>query len=340
MRANPFNFYRGNAAIMAADLASLPITGLHAQLCGDAHIMNFGGYATPERRLVFDVNDFDETLVGPWEWDIARLCASLPLAARYRNFHSSVGEEAAIAAAAGYRKKMRSLAQLSPLDVWYAHVDVRGMLTHELTAPTSSAHVDPTAEVAALARGALAQYRKSLPGYVRMVIDRYVPTDVVDHPVGVGSLGLAAALATYETEKGDTLVLQIKEATSSVLEAHLGKSPFHNHGERVVAGAHAMQAASDLFLGWTSDSGRDYYVRQYRDMKASLAIETIDKHQLIDFARRCGAVLARAHARSGSPQEIAAYLGSRDVFEEAAGKFALVYADETERDYETFCNEE
>jgi uncharacterized protein (DUF2252 family) len=337
MRADVFGFYRGGAAIMAADLTTLPVTGLHVQLGGDAHLMNFGGYATPERRLVFDVNDFDETLVGPWEWDIARLCASLPLAVQYRNFPKRAGSAAAYAAANSYRRKMRALAGLSPLKIWYSRVDVKGLLASELTLPTSTANVKPSAIVETLARKAFLQYGHTLPPYVRQLLDRYELVDVIDHPVGVGSLGLVAAIATFKSREGNySLVLQVKEAVASVLEEHLGASPFHNHAERVVAGAHSMQAASDPFLGWMSSEGRDYYVRQFRDQKASLDIEHITAMQLIDFAARCGAVLARAHARTGHPQAIATYLGSRDVFERAMVRFAHRYARVVRSDYEAF----
>lgn len=337
MAANVFAFYRGGAAVMAADLAGLPVTGLFVQLGGDAHLMNFGGYATPERRLVFDVNDFDETLQGPWEWDVARLCASLPLAAEYRTFPKQVGSMAAYAAAQSYRRKMRTLAGLSPLHVWYSRVDVQGMLALELTPPVSAVSLKPSDEVIGLAERAFTGYRHSLPPFIRMLLDRYEPAGVVEHPVGVGSLGLLAAIVTYRSREGGfPLYLQLKEAVASVLEEHLGASPFKNHGERVVAGAHSMQAASDLFLGWTSSDGRDYYVRQLRDKKASLNIDAISPKELIDYASRCGAVLARAHARSGHPQSIAAYLGSRDVFERAMVRFAQTYARVVRRDYAAF----
>lgn len=336
MRASAFGFYRGNAAIMAADLAAIPVTGLHAQLGGDAHVLNFGGYATPERRQIFDVNDFDETLAGPWEWDVARLCASLPLAAAYRNFSKRAGEDAAHAAAAAYRTHVRALAQGSPLEIWYSRVDVRGMLTTELLAPESATTVKPTAEMETLARAAFSHYRASLPDFIRTLLDRYHVVETFEHPVGVGSLGLLTLIVHLEARPNQNLYLQFKGAVASVLESHLGPSRYANHGERVIAGQHLMQAASDIFLGWTAESGQDLYVRQLRDMKASLAIDRITAAQLVDFAGRCGTVLARAHARTGDPQAISDYLGARDVFERSMTEFARRYAAQVEADYRTF----
>jgi uncharacterized protein (DUF2252 family) len=337
MRVDPFAFYRGGAALMAADLAPLPVTGLLVQLGGDAHLLNFGGYATPERNLTFDVNDFDETLRGPWEWDVARLCASSPLLASVRSFGEKVGEEAAHAAAHAYRRKMRALAQRSPLEVWYSRVDVRGMLERELTPPRDAEYVKPSAEHEEFVRGMFTAYRASLPPHVRVLLDRYHPVEIFEHPVGVGSVGLYAGIVRLEAREGEVLYLQIKEAQASVLEPYLGASPFRNHGERVVVGQHLMQAASDLFLGWASLHGRDVYVRQLRDEKASLDEVNIDAEELVDFAGRCGAVLARAHARTGDPQAIASYLGSSDAFETGMAGFAHAYATQVQRDYEEFC---
>jgi uncharacterized protein (DUF2252 family) len=336
MLENSFAFYRGSAAIMAADLAPIPVTALYVQLGGDAHVMNFGAYASPERNLVFDVNDFDETLRGPWEWDIARLCASLPLAASVRGFNASVGRDAAYAAARGYRKKMRALSQLSPLEIWYSHVVVEGKLARELTPPQSSTHVKLTAHQESVTRSAIAQYRKSLPPYVRMLIDRYEMGTVYQKIVGVGSVGTMCMVAEFQARPGEMLYLQLKEAQTSVLEPYLKPSPFANHGQRVVAGQHAIQAASDLFLGWMSDGGRDYYIRQLRDMKASLDLERVVREAFVDYAARCGAVLARGHARSGDPLAIARYLGKSDALEIALVSFATRYAEQVERDYEEF----
>jgi uncharacterized protein (DUF2252 family) len=337
MRADVFAFYRGGAALMAADLAGHPNTGLHVQLGGDAHLLNFGGYATPERNLIFDVNDFDETLPGPWEWDLARLCASAPLLAKVRRFGKRCGEVAAFAAACAYRLYMRALAQYTPLEVWYSTVDVRGLLRRELTIPRDATDVRPTPEHEELARSTIAAYRQSLAPYIRTLLDRYEPVEYFEHPVGIGSVGLLTIIAHFQARDGSALYLQIKEAIASVLEAHLGPSTYGNHGERAIMGQHLMQAATDLFVGWTHAGGHDFYVRQLRDGKASLDVENITAKQLVDFARRCGAILARAHARTGDPQAIAAYLGTSSAFENGMTRFARVYAKQVERDYEEFC---
>ncbi len=337
MRADPFAFYRGGAALMAADLAGRPVTGLRVQLGGDAHLLNYGGYNTPERNLIFDVNDFDETLPGPWEWDVARLCASAPLLAQVRSFGKRCGEAAAYAAAQAYRRHMRALAKLSPLAIWYSHVDVRGMLKRELMTPRDATYVKPTPEHEDIMHKILAQYRQSLQPYIRVLLERYAPVDMFEHPVGVGSVGLLTVIAHFEARDGAPLYLQIKQAVASALEPYVGRSTFANHGERAIMGQHLMQAATDLFVGWTSDGERDFYVRQLRDGKASLDVDGIDAAQLIDFAGRCGRVLARAHARTGDAQMIAHYLGTSDAFEEGMQRFARVYATQVERDYEEFC---
>jgi uncharacterized protein (DUF2252 family) len=336
MLESPFAFYRGCAAVMASDLAPVPVTALHVQLCGDAHIMNFGGYATPERNLVFDVVDFDETLPGPWEWDVARLCASLPLACAVRGFPASLADDAAYGAARQYRKKIRALAERSPLEIFYSRVDVRGMLAHELTAPLSATHVKPSAQQESLTRGAIAQYRQSLLPHVRRLLDRYTIVNVFQKIVGVGSVGTMCMVAELEARPGERLYLQLKEAQVSALEAYLPRSEFANHGERVVAGQRAIQAATDLFLGWMRSGSRDYYVRQLRDAKASLDLEAVNRQDLVDYARRCGAVLARGHARSGDPNAIAQYLGKADAFDTAMVAFARSYAKQVDRDYEAF----
>ena len=335
MSGDPFAFYRGTAAVMASDLSAIPVTGLRVQLCGDAHVMNFGGYATPERRLVFDVNDFDETLHGSWEWDVARLCASLPLLAAFRGFRSPSADDAVFEAARAYRKMLRAFSTQSPLAIWYSGVDVRGSLAGELAPPRVAPQAPANKQLDEIGHTALHQYRQSLPPHVRMLLDRYTPVGLYEHPVGVGSLGLFAAVAVFQAGPNAWLYLQIKEARASVLERYLGPSSFTNHGERVVAGQHAMQAASDLFLGWTEYQGRSYYVRQLRDEKTSLA-QRITPAQFVDYARRCGNVLARAHARTGDPNAIAGYLGTSEAFDESMIQFARRYARLVERDYEAF----
>ncbi len=339
MRVDPFQFYRGCAALMAADLAGRPVTGLRAQLCGDAHLQNFEGYRTPERNLAFDVNDFDETLPGPWEWDVARLCASAPLLAHARSFSKRCGDEAAYRAAQAYRRHMRRMARRSPLEIWYSHVAVRATLKRELLAPRDAGYVKPTPEHEHSARDVFATYRESLRPFVRVLLDRYALLDMFEHSVGVGSVGLLTMVAHLESREAAPLYLFIKQAVASALEPYLGPSVYANHGERAIVGQHLMQAATDLFVGWTSDGQHDFYVRQLRDGKASLDIDGIDADQLIDFASWCGWVLARAHARTGDPQAIAAYLGSSDAFEDGMMRFARAYSAQVERDYEEFCRD-
>lgn len=338
MSGDPFAFYRGTAAVMASDLSTIPVTDLRVVLCGDAHVMNFGGYATPERRLVFDVNDFDETLHGSWEWDLARLCASLPLLAAFRGFRSSSADDAVFEAARAYRKALRAFAAQSPLEIWYSSVDVRGSLASELAPPRAAPQTPANKELGEIVHTALAQYRQSLLPHVRMLLDRYTPVGLYEHPVGVGSLGLFAAVAVFQAAPNAWLYLQVKQARASVLERYLGPSNFTNHGERVIAGQRAMQAASDLFLGWTEYQDVSYYIRQLRDEKTSLTVQRITPAQFIDYARRCGSVLARAHARTGDPKAIAGYLGASEAFDESMIGFARRYAHLVERDYEAFRN--
>ena len=360
MLASPFAFYRGGAAIMAADLAHAPVTGLAAQLCGDAHISNFGIFATPERNVVFDVNDFDETLQGPWEWDVARMCASVPLAGQARNFRRSISDDAVFAGASSYARWMRRYAKMSPLDVWYARCDVSAIEEdgdpHSEAdwrrAMSQAASEDPEQHFASTqafyhkigaeepvannARDVLSGYADSLFPSLRVLYERYSLSQLAVKVVGVGSVGMRCMVALMTTPAGDALVLQLKEAQASVLEAYLPQSPFDNHGQRVVNGQRLMQAASDIFLGWDRFDGRDYYVRQLRDMKGGIDLATIDGGELVDYAQRCGWALARAHSRSGDGAGIAAYLGGGDVFAEAMVGFANAYSRQVERDYEAY----
>lgn len=373
MLVSPFAFYRGGAAIMAADLAAVPVTGLAVQLGGDAHLMNFGIFATPERNVVFDVNDFDETLPGPWEWDVLRLCASLPLAGRASNIRKSSRDDAVFAAAKTYGTWMRRYAQLSPLEVWYARIDVTeiiasytpgsqrrdwqaalrqandGAAERMLPKITTDANgslqfvdrgeyfrrIDDRPEAAA-GQSILQAYRESLLPSIRTLCERYTYRDIAMKVVGVGSVGTLCLVVLLVAGDGSPLLLQLKEAQASVLEAYLRPSVFPSHGQRVVNGARLMQAASDFFLGWVGFDGRDFYVRQLADMKGSVDLESIAALEFEEYAAHCAWTLARAHARSGDPQAIAGYLGRGDAFAEAMVPFARSYADQTERDYERF----
>lgn len=371
MAASPFAFYRGAAVVMAADLTTLPVTGLRVQACGDAHISNFGGFGTPERDIIFDVNDFDETLPGAWEWDVLRMAASVVLAARTLHFSSAIADRAVHEGVRTYRLMMARLATLSPVNVWYEHVELSRLMRQatsaqrrdfrrhlkqseestarrllpKLTGGEQPRFVDESqtfrrigleGDLAVNAHTVLKNYRESLLPHVRTLLDRFTLRDIAEKVVGVGSVGTLCLVALFMTEKNDPLILQLKEADASVLEPHFGRSPFKNHGERVVHGQRLMQAASDIFLGWTTNEGKDFYVRQLRDMKLSIDLTAMLPEQLVRFARFCGWALARAHARSGDPAAIAQYLGKSDRFETSVGRFADTYADLTEADYELF----
>jgi uncharacterized protein (DUF2252 family) len=371
MAASPFAFLRGAAAVMAEDLAGTPSSGLRVQACGDAHLLNFGIYATPERRLVFDVNDFDETLPAPFEWDIKRLAASVVVAGRVQGFSPESVESAARSVATAYRTRMLGSATLSHVDAWYARLDVEnltGLLNkverrrltsgplrkaqratslgalNKLTAAVDSElrivdapplieHL-PEQESTVDVPAVIGQYRASLPSERLVLLDRYRPVDWARKVVGVGSVGTDDSIVLLLGDSArDPLFLQVKEAQSSVLEPFAGPSQFANHGQRVVIGQLLTQSASDIFLGWTQVGARHYYVRQLRDMKASVPIEKLRPDELAEYASACGAALAQGHARSGDSTGIAAYLGSGDQFDRAIGGFAVAYADQTERDY-------
>jgi uncharacterized protein (DUF2252 family) len=376
MRATAFAFFRGAAAIMAEDLAGTPTTGLRVQACGDAHLLNFGIFATPERTLVFDVNDFDETMPAPFEWDVKRLAASVVVAAREREFSSEECERAARAAAASYVARLNAAAGIGHLDVWYARLAVDDLLAliqtargralgatvvrkaHRATSlgalakltevvdgrlrivdnPPLIEHL-PEREQQLDAVDIVRRYRRSLSNETRVLLARYEIVDWARKVVGVGSVGTDDAIVLLVGDSArDPLFLQAKEAQASVLERHAGTSRYANHGQRVVAGQRLTQAASDIFLGWTAIGARNYYVRQLRDMKASVPIDKLSAAELADYARACGAALADGHARSGDPVTIAGYLGSGSAFARAIGQFAVAYADQTERDYARFAN--
>jgi uncharacterized protein (DUF2252 family) len=372
MLASPFAFLRGAAAIMAADLAPTPVSGLLVQAGGDSHLANFGGFATPERHLVFDINDFDETLPAPWEWDLKRLAASVVVAGR----HAGIGDRAAAgsarAAVRSYREMMARLAGMRTLDQWYVRLDLetpidgsRDSVERRLTSQAEKArrssmlhafpkfleksggaprikddpplifHSKARDGVEADARGFLLRFRKTLTPECRVLFDRFRLADVAMKVVGVGSVGTRCAVALLLAASDDPLFLQIKEARGSVLEPFAGKSPFSNQGERVVRGQRLLQSASDIFLGWSRDAkGRDYYCRQLRDLKVSLVLDRISFAGLTDYAGWCGRALARAHARSGDAATLAGYLGGNEVLDHALTQFAVAYADQTERDFE------
>ncbi len=373
MTASPFAYYRGAPAMMAADLRRTLTTGIALQLCGDAHLLNFGSYATPERNVVFDVNDFDETERGPWEWDLKRLAASLTIAARTAGLTDDDGRAAALSCAGAYRSEIAAMAELSAFEVWHARFDAavllagapdqrsrtyveRGLVKArqrtslqalaKLTSVVDGRRViveDPPL-VTRLTDQQLAQAHRSVDAYLatldpdrRLLLDRYEVVDAALKVVGVGSVGTRCFIVLLAGRADlDPLFLQIKEARASVLAPHVAGAWRGNQGERVVVGQRIMQAASDVFLGWARADGFDLYVRQLRDMKLSVRLDDVRPEALAIYGRLCGATLARAHARAGEPALLAGYLGRGASFDEAIATFALAYADQNERDYDAF----
>ena len=378
MRASPFAFLRGAAAIMAADLAAIPSSGIRVQACGDCHLANFGTYSSPEGTPVFDVNDFDETLPGPFEWDLKRLAASFAVDARSRGVSDKAAQLLARTVVTAYRIHMADLVHLGPLRAWSSRIDVaEALATIEdtrirdreerrveaiLDATTRrnwpklierrdggwrirerpplvfplGTRADDTHEMAA--RTAFGSYRRTLPEERRILLDRFRLEDVAFKVVGVGSVGTFCAIGLFANRDGDTLLLQIKEAQTSVLAPYAGPSAYHNQGQRVVVGQRIMQAVSDIFLGWTQDPGDDRhcYVRQLKDSHLALVGTDIAEGVLGAHALLCGRTLARAHARSGDAAQIAGYMGSGTVMDGAIADFAMSYADQTERDWRVF----
>jgi uncharacterized protein (DUF2252 family) len=425
MMASPFTFYRGAARVMAADLNGTPTAGLDAQLCGDAHLSNFGAFASPERNLLFDVNDFDETLPGPFEYDVKRMAASFTIAARNNGFSKADTTAVTMASVAAYREAMAGFAQMGTLDVWYARLDeddIRGAIRTTVEGPAHSAEdgrarqgkkdkkakkgpdskldrklekavvkiaaknaakslekahsrdslqalsklaelvdghyrivsqppiVVPIRDLEAsygmsgdetdqIIRDQFSAYRATLQDDRRRLLERFEVIDVARKVVGVGSVGTRAFIVLLQgRDAHDPLFLQIKEATSSVLEQYLPKSRYAQSGERVVQGQRIMQAASDIFLGWTvgADANRYFYWRQLRDMKGSAVVERMIPTGLTVYARMCGWTLARAHARSGDPVAVSQYLGDGDAFDRSITDFSWRYADQNEQDFQEF----
>jgi len=427
MMVSPFTFYRGAAKIMAADLKDTPVAGLDAQLCGDAHLSNFGMFASPERALLFDLNDFDETLPGPFEFDVKRMAASFLIAGRNNGFSKADARAAALASVMSYRESMADFAQMPTMEIWYAHFEedrfraiIRDALAEvspgvkepgvkdkkakpdkKVKAATKKeqkeakqaevvqeaarraeknlekAHtrdsVQALAKLGELVDGhyqivsqppvivpgrdlaatygmspdevmpaiheQFRAYRATLQDDRRRLLEKFEIVDAARKVVGVGSVGTRAFIVLLQgRDEQDPLFLQVKEATASVLEAYLPKSRYRQHGARVVQGQRMMQAASDIFLGWTKgvDVTRNFYWRQLRDMKGSAVVELMAPVTLRYYAQICGWTLARAHARSGDPVAMAAYLGRDDAFERSVTDFSERYADQNEQDYGEF----
>jgi uncharacterized protein (DUF2252 family) len=394
MLASPFTFYRGAAAIMAADLAATPVSGITVQLCGDAHLSNFGVFGTPERQLIFDINDFDETLPGPWEWDVKRMAASFEIMGRFRGFSPDSRHAIVTAGVREYRERMRRAAGMGTLGAWYDQLETGVLLNlvrqqvrvrqldkksarraekHVAKAYANdstrvfarrAAEVDGELRIAAdpplitpiedlivpgtewqdpapLIKKLLASYRRTLGSRGHPVEEfRYV--HAARKVVGVGSVGTRCyILLLTGRDEDDPLFLQVKEAQASVLEPYAGRSTYPHHGQRVVMGQQLMQAAADIFLGWQRIKGldgvtRDYYVRQFHDWKGGADVERLLTPGAAQYARFCGATLARAHARWGDRIAIASYLGQGDMFDRAIAEFSAAYADQNERDYQAF----
>jgi uncharacterized protein (DUF2252 family) len=374
MVRSAFTFYRGAALTMATDLASTPSSGVRVQCCGDAHLCNFGGFATPERRIVFSINDLDETHQAPWEWDVKRLAASFVVACRDKSLGDAVANDVVTTCVRTYRESMAEFSQMKTLELWYRALGAdellatlspelrkRGVKRIEKEQAKSRGeemfpklvehrgevpfikdqlptifHLEghPPGDVQQAVIEALAAYRATLPSAYQSLLDRYELRDAAIKVVGVGSVGTACWVLLLTASDGDPLFLQIKEARASVLEAFAGASVFPNHGQRVVHGYRLMQPASDMFLGWSQGKlGRHYFVRQLRDIKISIRVETFGAAEMDMYATWCGRALALSHARSGSSVTLSGYMGKSDTFDRAIAAFSTAYADQNEKDH-------
>lgn len=370
MLANPFAFFRGAAGLQAGDLAAGCSTGLHAQLCGDAHAANFGLYGTPEGQIVMDINDFDETLPGPWEWDLKRLVASLVLAGRVGGVSDKGCRDAAEDAVSAYRAVIKRLAEMPFMDSWTALGDQSTLskvkaddlindfskaaeksrkntsarfaakwTAHDgekwrfITNPPTFTDVSPTTAEAVIA--ALPSYVDTLRESRMNLIMRYGVSDVAFRVVGTGSVGLRNYLVLLHGNGSEALVLQAKEARPSALQPFLDVEPAKHEGKRIVHGARLVQAETDILLGWTTIEGRPFIVRQFRNRKGEIDATTLKRDDLDDYGRFAGALLARAHTRSLDPRLLAGYFqnGGGEDLDEAFAKYAFDYADQTEADH-------
>ena len=378
MAASPFTFLRGAAAIMAHDLAHMPHIGIPVQACGDCHLMNFGAFQTPEDDVLFDINDFDETLPRvDFLVDLKRLVASVAVAALNAGMSDKAARSIARSTTRAYREFTAKLARLEPLEVWHTRMELKSEVKliedtklrnrllsalikaekdlvaddnfpHLATAKGGDLRIEdrpPTiyhlneasdAQHTIRARSAFAAYRKTLPPERRILIDRYSLRDLAFKVVGVGSVGTFCAVGLFATADGEPLFLQIKEAQISVLERITAPAtPIVHQGERVVEGQRIMQAASDIFLGWTEDetTGRFFYVRHLKNRRLGSMAEVIADDALAAYATLCGRTLARAHARSGDPVVVAGYMGKGEALDDALASFAMAYAEQTKRDH-------
>jgi uncharacterized protein (DUF2252 family) len=374
MKRSAFTYFRGFPSMLAYDLGTgRPATGIIVQSCGDCHLENFGIYATPERNVVFDINDFDETIPAPWEWDVQRLAASIQVAGLVNGFSDKQTFKAVLGAVSGYRKKVLECAEMTRLQSWYSRIDASEFLKqtgilalrraglpstapddgHELVAeqytegkgigtkiadkPPKLFHPPPDGEVIFDAREVFQRYKSTLRDDLQVLFGAYELTDLAIKVVGLGSVGTRCAVALLMANDEDALILQIKEARPSILAPYAGASAYENNGQRVVAGQLLMQSASDIFLGWSdSDDGHQFYIRQLSDMKWSANVSIMSAAELQSYAALCGQVLGVAHARSGNVRTIAGYLGSSSTFDAAIAEFAESYAEQVLADYEGF----
>ena len=374
MVRSAFTFYRGSALAMASDLASTPSAGVHVQCCGDAHLCNFGGFATPERRILVSINDLDETHPAPWEWDVKRLAASFVVACRDKSLKDAIAKDVVMTCVRSYRESMAEFSQMKTLELWYTALwaedllenidpDIRQralkriqkeqaksageelfpkLVEHQGDMPVikdqlptifhSEGHTP--GQVHEVVLDALSGYRATLPTALQSLVDRYELRDAALKVVGVGSVGTVCFVLLFMAGENDPLFLQVKEARASVLEPYTRPSVFPNHGQRVVNGYRLMQPASDMFLGWTRGKlGRDFFVRQLRDIKISIRVETFGALEMNLYATWCGRTLALSHARSGRPVTLSGYMGKSDAFDQAIAAFSVAYADQNEKDH-------
>lgn len=368
MLSTPFAYYRGAADMMALDLMTSPATGIVAQICGDAHCLNFGFYGSPAGVVVFDVNDFDETAPGPWEWDLKRLTVSVVLAGRGNGMSDEECRVAAQAAVRSYRRALESFQDESMLDLWRLAVNDHSLVVHRFgrddplfrrefaaarrhdnarvlpkltevvngrrvfcSRPPLLSRLDDS--VIAAVTEAVGPYRMTTLPDARDILDNYEVVDVAQKVVGVGSVGTQDFVVLLEASGREPLFLQVKQAVPSDVRRVLGGPEPTHEGERVVSGQRLMQAVSDPFLGWTTVHDVPVYVRQLKDLKASMPLPALAGSTLDDYGSLCAAILARAHARTCDPAEISGYCGRGTALDEAFARFAMSYADQVEQDH-------
>lgn len=376
MVRSAFTFYRGAAYTMASDLATTAHTNIYVQCCGDAHLCNFGGFGTPERRVIFSLNDLDETLPAPWEWDVKRLSSSFVVACRDNGIKDSTARDIAMTCVQTYRKSVAEYSQMKTLELWYESMEAETLIAGikdenfrkrglnrlqkersksiaedifpklaEMKGKTPlikdqlpaifHAEGHPAGEVQHAIKVAFEKYKKSLPHSYQSLLDRYQIVDGAVKVVGIGSVGTSCSVLLLMSREDDPIFLQVKEARASVLEPFAGASVFENHGQRVVNGYRLMQPVSDIFLGWTQGTNNKlhYFVRQLKDIKISLRVESFGAQEMEIYAGWCGRALALSHARSGNSAILSGYMGKSDVFDNAVAEFSMAYADQNESDH-------